>query len=135
MNLTGQSPFSGANFLDMTDLYSPRLRQLCRRFDPTLEEGVYVAFPGPQFETPAEIRMVKAIGGDLVGMSTALEAMAAREAGAEVLGISLVTNLAAGLSGKPLDHEDVLQTGRRAATRMGELLAEVVSCEHPELPR
>lgn len=135
VNLTGQSPLTGANFLDMTDLYSPRLRRLCRQFDPTLEEGVYVAFPGPQFETPAEVRMVKAIGGDLVGMSTALEAMAAREAGAEVLGISLVTNLAAGLSGKPLDHEEVLQTGRRAATRMGELLAEVVACEHPELPR
>ena len=84
-------------------------------------------FPGPHYETPAEIGMVRAIGGDLVGMSTTLEAIAAREAGAEVLGLSLVTNLAAGMTGEPLNHEEVLEAGRAAATRMGELLAQVVA--------
>ena len=110
----------------MTDLYSPRLRALCREVDPDLPEGVYVQFPGPHYETPAEIRMVRTIGGDLVGMSTALEAIAAREAGVEVLGISLVTNLAAGMTGEPLNHEEVLAAGATSATRMGRLLADVV---------
>jgi purine-nucleoside phosphorylase len=94
--------------------------------DPSLEEGVYIQLPGPHYETPAEIGMVRAIGGDLVGMSTTLEAIAAREAGAEVLGISLVTNLAAGMTGEPLNHEEVLRAGRDAATRMGDLLAQVL---------
>ena len=111
VNLTATSPLEGATFVDLTDLYSRRLRDLCREVDPTLDEGVYVQFPGPHYETPAEIAMVRAIGGDLVGMSTTLEAIAAREAGMEVLGISLVTNLAA---------------GRASATRMGDLLGKVV---------
>jgi purine-nucleoside phosphorylase len=85
-----------------------------------------VQFPGPHYETPAEIAMVRAIGGDLVGMSTTLEAIAAREAGMEVLGISLVTNLAAGITGEPLDHEEVLAAGQASATRMGQLLGQVV---------
>ena len=126
INLTATSPIEGANFVDLTDLYSPRLRDLCRGVDPSLEEGVYVQFPGPHYETPAEIGMVRAIGGDLVGMSTTLEAIAAREAGMEILGISLVTNLAAGITGEPLDHEEVLAAGQEAATRMGQLLGEVV---------
>ncbi|MGW2278790.1 purine-nucleoside phosphorylase [Streptomyces sp. NPDC001770] len=126
INLTATSPIIGANFVDLTDLYSPRLRALCQEIDPSLEEGVYVQFPGPHYETPAEIGMVRAMGGDLVGMSTVLEAIAAREAGAEVLGISLVTNLAAGLSGEPLNHEEVLQAGRDSAARMGDLLARVL---------
>ncbi|WP_059013097.1 purine-nucleoside phosphorylase [Streptomyces specialis] len=126
INLTATSPIIGANFVDLTDLYSPRLRALCKEVDPSLEEGVYVQFPGPHYETPAEIRMVRAIGGDLVGMSTVLEAIAAREAGAEVLGISLVTNLAAGITGEPLNHEEVLQAGRDSAARMGGLLARVL---------
>jgi purine-nucleoside phosphorylase len=126
INLTGTSPIMGANFVDLTDLYSPRLRDLCRDVDPSLDEGVYVQFPGPHYETPAEIGMVRAIGGDLVGMSTTLEAIAAREAGMEVLGISLVTNLAAGITGEPLDHEEVLAAGQAAAARMGKLLGEVV---------
>lgn len=126
INLTATSPIVGPRFVDLTDLYSPRLRALCREVDPSLEEGVYVQLPGPHYETPAEIGMVRAIGGDLVGMSTTLEAIAAREAGAEVLGLSLVTNLAAGMTGEPLDHEEVLEAGRAAATRMGELLAQVV---------
>lgn len=126
INLTGTSPIEGAHFVDLTDLYSPRLRALCQDVDATIDEGVYVQFRGPHYETPAEIAMVRAIGGTLVGMSTTLEAIAAREAGMEVLGISLVTNLAAGLTGEPLDHEEVLAAGRAAASRMGTLLAAVV---------
>ncbi|PVG80680.1 purine-nucleoside phosphorylase [Nocardioides gansuensis] len=126
INLTATSPIAGANFVDLTDLYSPRLRAMCKEVDPTLDEGVYVQFPGPHYETPAEIGMVRAIGGHLVGMSTTLEAIAAREAGLEVLGISLVTNLAAGISGEPLNHEEVLEAGRAAASRMGALLGQIV---------
>ena len=126
INLTGRSPIEGANFVDLTDLYSSRLRAMCREVEPSLEEGVYVQFPGPQYETPAEIGMVRAIGGDLAGMSTTLEAIAAREAGMEILGISLVTNLAAGMSGEPLHHDEVLQAGKAAATRMGELLTRIL---------
>lgn len=126
INLTARSPIEGAHFVDLTDLYSARLRALCREVEPSLDEGVYVQFPGPHYETPAEIEMVRRIGGDLVGMSTTLEAIAAREAGMEVLGISLVTNLAAGISGQPLDHAEVLEAGRAAATRMGDLLTRVV---------
>jgi len=127
INLTATSPIIGANFVDLTDLYSPHLRALCKEVDGTLEEGVYVQFPGPHYETPAEIGMVRAMGGDLVGMSTALEAIAAREAGAEVLGLSLVTNLAAGMTGEPLNHEEVLEAGRDSAARMGSLLARVLN--------
>jgi purine-nucleoside phosphorylase len=126
INLTAHSPIEGANFVDLTDLYAPRLRELARGVDPDLDEGVYVQFRGPHYETPAEVQMAKTIGGDLVGMSTTLEAIAARQAGMEVLGISLVTNLAAGISPEPLNHEEVLEAGRQAATRMGDLLGAVV---------
>ncbi|GAB3199258.1 purine-nucleoside phosphorylase [Nocardioides hungaricus] len=126
INLTGTSPIVGAHFVDLTDLYSPRLRGLCREIDPSLDEGVYVQFPGPHYETPAEVRMAGILGGSLVGMSTTLEAIAAREAGMEVLGISLVTNLAAGIGGQPLNHEEVLEAGRAAASRMGDLLGRIV---------
>ena len=126
LNLTATSPIEGANFVDLTDLYSQRLRTLCREVEPGLAEGVYAQLPGPHYETPAEIAMIRAIGGTLVGMSTTLEAIAAREAGMEVLGLSLVTNLAAGITGQPLNHEEVLEAGRAAATRMGELLGRVV---------
>ena len=126
INLTATSPIEGAHFVDLTDLYSSRLRTMCREVDPSLDEGVYVQFPGPHYETPAEVRMAGVLGGHLVGMSTTLEAIAAREAGMEVLGISLVTNLAAGISGEPLNHEEVLEAGRAAAERMGSLLSQVV---------
>jgi purine-nucleoside phosphorylase len=126
LNLTGRSPIVGATFVDLTDLYSSRLRALCREVDPSLDEGVYVQFPGPHYETPAEVRMAGVLGGHLVGMSTTLEAIAAREAGMEVLGISLVTNLAAGIGSEPLDHAEVLAAGRSAAERMGTLLTQVV---------
>jgi purine-nucleoside phosphorylase len=126
LNLTGTSPLTGAHFVDLTDLYSSRLRGVAMQIDPTLIEGVYAGLPGPHFETPAEIRMLTTLGADLVGMSTVLEAIAARAAGLEVFGLSLVTNLAAGLSGAPLNHEEVLEAGRLAATRMGRLLHDLV---------
>ena len=126
LNLTAASPVEGATFIDLTDLYSRRLRDLCREVDPSLAEGVYVQFRGPHYETPAEVRMAGVLGGDLVGMSTTLEAIAARQSGLEVLGISLVTNLAAGISATPLDHAEVLEAGRAAAQRCGRLLADVV---------
>ena len=127
INLTGASPLEGATFVDLTDLYSPRLRALAHEVDPDLPEGVYVQFRGPHYETPAEVRMAAIMGGSLVGMSTTLEAIAAREAGLEVLGISLVTNPAAGISPTPLSHEEVVAAGAAAAPRIGRLLAEIVS--------
>jgi purine-nucleoside phosphorylase len=127
INLTGESPLRGARFIDMSTPYSMRLRDLARTVDPGLPEGIYVQFRGPQFETPAEVRMAGVLGGDLVGMSTGLETIAARELGAEVLGISLVTNLAAGISPTPLSHEEVLEAGREAAPRLRRLLAGIVA--------
>ena len=127
INLTADSPLEGATFIDLTDLYAQRLRDVAHEVDPELAEGVYVQFRGPHYETPAEVRMAKVLGGDLVGMSTTLEAIAARQSGLEVLGISLVTNPAAGISKTPLDHEEVLEAGRAAADRCGRLLAAVVA--------
>jgi len=131
LNLTGKSPLAGPSppggrFTDLTDLYSPRLRALAREADPGLTEGVYAMMPGPHYETPAEIAMLGRLGADLVGMSTGLEAIAARHLGAEVLGISLVTNLAAGLAGQGLSHAEVVEAGRAAASRMGTLLAGIL---------
>lgn len=126
LNLLARSPLQGAHFVDLTDAYSPRLRAAARELDPSLVEGVYAGLPGPHFETPAEIRMLRTLGADLVGMSTVAETIAARAAGLEVAGISLVTNLAAGLSGQPLNHQEVLDAGAAAATRMGSLLRDLV---------
>jgi purine-nucleoside phosphorylase len=134
LNLTGASPLSGGQppppyrspFVDLTDLYSPDLRRVARTVDPSLAEGVYAALPGPHYETPAEIAMLRSAGADLVGMSTALEAIAARHLGASVLGLSLVTNLAAGVSPEPLDHADVLAAGAAAVPRLGRLLAALL---------
>lgn len=127
LNLLAVSPLTGARFVDLTDAYSPRLRDLAREIDPSLADGVYAGLPGPHFETPAEIRMLRGMGADLVGMSTVLETIAARAEGLEVGAISLVTNLAAGMTGQPLDHEEVLEAGRAAATRMGGLLRELLA--------
>lgn len=123
INLTGATPLHGATFIDLTDAWSPALREVARGVDPTLDEGVYVQFHGPEYETPAEVRMAGILGGDLVGMSTALEAIAAREAGLELLGISLVTNAAAGVTGETLNHDEVLEAGRDAGARLRTLLA------------
>lgn len=125
INLTGASPLTGGAFVDLSDLYSARLRALCRRLDPSLKEGVYAGYWGPNFETPAEIRAYRAMGADLVGMSTVLEAIAAHAAGMEVLGISLVTNRAAGLGGR-LDHADVLDTAAASLERMRALVETVL---------
>jgi purine-nucleoside phosphorylase len=127
LNLTARSPLVGPRFVDLVDAYSPRLRALAREVDSSLVEGVYAGLPGPHFETPAEIRMLRVLGADLVGMSTVHETIAARAAGAEVLGVSLVTNLAAGMTGEPLRHAEVLAAGAASAARMGSLLADVVA--------
>lgn len=127
INLTAASPLEGATFVDLTDLYSRRLRDVARSVDPGLEEGVYCQFRGPQYETPAEVRMAKAIGGHIVGMSTALEAIAARQAGMEVLGFSLITNLAAGISPEPLSHAEVIAAGTAAEPVISDLLVRVVA--------
>ena len=134
INLTGASPLAGdappqpygSPFVNMVDAYSPRLRALAREVNPLLEEGVYAGMPGPHYETPAEIRYLRTVGADLVGMSTVLEAIAARHLGAEVLGISLVTNLAAGLSPDGPEHGEVLAAGSKSAEDLGLLLRGVV---------
>ena len=133
INLTGRSPLAGplpphvpSRFTDLTDAYSNRLRGLARELDPSLAEGVYAGLPGPHFETPAEIRMLRAAGAGLVGMSTVMETIAARHLGAEVLGISIVSNPAAGLSDGPINHQDVLAATGAAAARVGALLADLL---------
>ncbi|HET9898165.1 MAG TPA: purine-nucleoside phosphorylase [Streptosporangiaceae bacterium] len=134
LNLTGRSPLSGpeppagygSRFVDLTQAYSARLRALARQADPSLAEGVYAALPGPHYETPAEIRMLRTAGADMVGMSTALEAIAARHLGVEVLGVSLITNPAAGLAGGELNHNEVIAAGRACAARVGGLLAQIL---------
>lgn len=126
INLTADSPLEGATFIDLTDLYAKRLRDIARTIDPMLDEGVYTQFRGPHYETPAEVQMAKHIGGHIVGMSTALEAIAAREAGMEILGFSLITNLAAGIQQSPLSHAEVIEAGREAEPVISALLARVV---------
>lgn len=132
------SPLIGANieelgprFPDMSEVYSLRLRNLIRqeakKLDIGLKEGVYVQLTGPAYETPAEIRMCRSWGGDAVGMSTACEAMAARHMGMEVCGISCITNLAAGMSDRQLDHKEVQETADRVAKQFKELITAVVS--------
>jgi purine-nucleoside phosphorylase len=137
INLQGVNPLAGPNddrlgprFPDMSEVYSKRLRDLARQAASergmALEEGVYLAVLGPSYETPAEIRFFKAVGADLVGMSTAAEAIAARHLGLEVLGISCVTNVAAGLSDKTLSGEEVLAVGARVSAAFSQLLRDVL---------
>ncbi len=133
INLTGRSPLAGplppevpSRFTDLTEVYSRRLRGLARELDPSLAEGVYAGVPGPHFETPAEIRMLRTAGADLVGMSTVMEAIAARHLGAEVLGVSMVSNPAAGLTDEPINHQDVLAATGASAAQVGALLAELL---------
>lgn len=133
INLTGQSPLFGPappegyaiRFTDLTDLYSSRIREAVRQIDPTVGEGVYAGLVGPHFETPAEITMLARMGADLVGMSTVLEAIAVRHLGAEVAGVSLITNAAAGM-GEALDHQEVLDAGQAAKGRVTEVLSTVI---------
>jgi purine-nucleoside phosphorylase len=134
LNLTATSPLGGppppaglaARFVDLSDLYSSRLRRLARAEDPSLAEGVYAALPGPHYETPAEITMLRGFGADLVGMSTALEAIAACHLGVEVLGLSLVTNMAAGVGTGAVEHDEVIATGASSAAAVGALLARIL---------
>jgi purine-nucleoside phosphorylase len=133
LNLTGRSPLWGplpthvaSRFTDLTEVYSKRLRALARELDSSLAEGVYAGVPGPHFETPAEIRMLRGAGADLVGMSTVMEAIAARHLGAEVLGISMVSNPAAGLTDEPIDHQAVLAATGASAAQVGALLSELL---------
>jgi purine-nucleoside phosphorylase len=124
INLTATSPLRGARFVDLTDLYSSDLRARVRARVDGLTEGIYAQLPGPHYETPAEIRSLRTLGADAVGMSTALEAIAAREVGMQVLGVSLITNMAAGMAG-PLDHAEVLAAGHAAVEPLGRLLGVV----------
>src|SRR3954447_17647240 len=138
LNLTGRTPLLGPNadaigarFQDLTDAWSPRLRAALRAAgeaeDVPLVEGVYAGLLGPQYETPAEVRMLRALGADAVGMSTVLECIAARWAGLEVCGVSLVTNAGAGYSGVPLTHEEVLAAGAEAGPRLARVIRRFVS--------
>jgi purine-nucleoside phosphorylase len=126
ISLTATSPLVGGQFVDLTNLYARRLRDLASEVDPSLREGVYAHWPGPAFETPAEIRMLRTLGADLVGMSTVPEAIAAHALGADVLAISLPTNWAAGITGQQLSHEEVTAAGEAAAPRCAALLAGIV---------
>jgi purine-nucleoside phosphorylase len=137
VNLQGTSALVGPNddalgprFPDMSDAYDPELRVLAReaaaRVGIELGEGVYAAWLGPQFETPAEIRFMRAVGGDLAGMSTVQEVIAARHMGIRVLGVSVVTNMAAGVLPEKIDHEAVLEVGAQAAGSLIVLLRELV---------
>ena len=150
LNLTGRSPLTGALFVDLVDAYSPRLRAAAsdaiaavgadsahgaHGADSADEaapggtrppEGVYAAMPGPQYETPAEIGMLRTLGADLVGMSTVPETIAARGLGLDVVAVSLVTNLAAGTTGKPLDHTEVLAAGAAGSARLTGALRALV---------
>ena len=128
INLTGTTPLlGGANFVDMSAVYSPVLREAFRRAAAhghvVLHEGVYVGLLGPQYETPAEVRMLQKLGADAIGMSTVLEAIQARALGMKVAGFSCLTNFAAGLSSSALSHGEVLETGQRAANDFQKLLA------------
>ena len=127
INLTADSPLEGATFVDLTDLYSERLRAIAKGIEPSLDDGVYCQFRGPHYETPAEVQMAKTIGGHIVGMSTALEAIAARQAGMEILGMSLITNLAAGIQKTPLSHHEVIDAGKAAEPVISALLARIVA--------
>ena len=123
-------PGAGLRFFDMTEAYSRKLRDLARKAAPEedllLEEGVYLATPGPSFETPAEIHAFRTLGATLVGMSTVPETIVARHMGIEVLGISCVTNLAAGLSATQLSHEEVFEAGRKVEHRLASLLSRLI---------
>lgn len=125
--LRGPNPGDGPRFPDMSTAYDPRLRQLARSVSETpLNEGVYAAFPGPSYETPAEVKMAGIIGADLVGMSTVPEATAAAYLGMRVLGISCVTNMAAGILAQPLAHEEVIKAGKEAGPRFVRLLGGIL---------
>jgi purine-nucleoside phosphorylase len=126
INLLGTSPLSGPCFVDLSEVYPERLRRLAREVDPDLAEGVYAALRGPNYETPAEIRYLRSIGADMVGMSTVPEAIAAAEMGVPVLGISSIANAAAGVLPQKISHADVLAAGVRVRETLSALLKGVI---------
>ena len=137
LNLIGSNPLRGPNddrlglrFPDMTCVYAPELRQIAKdeanRLGLSLREGVYACLPGPSYETPAEIRMLRTLGADVVGMSTVPEAIVARHSGLDVLAFALVTNAAAGITGETITHEEVIESGREAGERLGRLIEGIV---------
>lgn len=137
INFTGGNPLVGENpaslgerFFDMAEAYDPRLREIaeraCRKFGVTARFGVYIGMTGPSYETPAEIKMARAMGADAVGMSTVPEVIAARHMKLRVLGISCITNMAAGVSKKPLDHKDVLEVGDRVKQALLDVLGSII---------
>lgn len=131
VNLTGESPVAGTEwgtdrFVNLLGAYAPRLRAIAAEVDPATPEGVYAGLRGPHFETPAEIHMLRVMGADLVGMSTVLESIAARHCGQEVFGVSLVTNLAAGMADEGPSHQEVLDAGAASGARVGRLLRGVI---------
>jgi purine-nucleoside phosphorylase len=133
INLTGHNPLRGPHdkrgprFLDMSNAYDADLRALACKIDPSLKEGIYAGLAGPTYETPAEIAMLRTLGADMVGMSTVLETIEARYLDARVLGLSLITNQAAGLKDEPLSHDEIAEAGRATSTRLGDLLQGVIS--------
>ncbi len=134
INLTGLTPLFGPNddsvgprFLDLSEVYDAGLRRIALEVDPDLRQGIYAGLLGPTYETPAEVRMLRTLGADLVGMSTVNEAIAARYLGARVMGVSVVSNLAAGISPTPLSHDEVSAAGKRAAARLEALLRGVLA--------
>lgn len=133
LNLTGMNPLTGPEpdatkrFIDMTNAYDRKLCALAHDVDPDLKDGVYGGLTGPTYETPAEVKMLRTLGADMVGMSTVLETIAARHAGARVLGISVLTNKAAGSTGEPVFHDEVTEMGLRVSGRLAKLVAGVLS--------
>ena len=131
INLMGDNPLSGDNNLvDLSDAYSGELRNLARlaadKMDISLQSGVYAAISGPSYETPAEIEALRRMGADMVGMSTVPEVIMAKRLGMKVLGLSLITNMAAGISGKPLSHQEVIETGRKASPKFNTLVKSII---------
>ena len=133
LNLTGHNPLvgidrgSGTPFIDLGDAYDPTLREIAATTAPGIEEGVYAGLLGPTYETHAEVRMLRTMGADLVGMSTVMETIAARYLGARVLGLSVVTNMAAGIGGSKPTHDDVKEMGARTADSLEHLLRGVLA--------
>jgi purine-nucleoside phosphorylase len=132
INLMGANPLKGSNdFVDLTEAYSSELRnlahQMADRQDITLQSGVYAAYSGPSYETPAEIRALRTMGADMVGMSTVPEVIMANSLGMKVLGLSMITNMAAGMNAKPLSHQDVIKTSKKASAKFGALIKAIIS--------
>jgi purine-nucleoside phosphorylase len=137
INFLGANPLVGPNedelgprFFDMSEAYDPQLREIaekaCWKAAVTVRKGVYLALPGPSYETPAEIKMFRTLGADAVGMSTVPEVIAARHLGLRVLGISCITNMAAGVTRQKLDHREVLEVGEKAAAGLMDVLGRII---------